>query len=489
MSTDPAIRSQDPALYNQDLAPLPPEARHWGAFEIFNVWNNDIQSLFGYTLAASLFISHGLNGWLTFTAIGMAGFIVMWLVNLTGRASVKYGVPYPVMARVAMGVHGAKFPAILRGIVAIFWYGVQTYFASTAVALLLNSAFAIEGGPTFLGMTAVGWVSYSIVCIFQFGLFMMGIDWVGRFLNWAGPFVYAVMIALLVMIWWHAGGALLSEVGNVFRPPGKTEGNSFQGFIAVVGTMVAYFSPVLINFGDFSRFVTTERKMRAGNFWGLPVSMAFFSCIALFITAGTVVIFGEKLTNPADIVERIDNIWLTVIAAVTFFAATVGINLVANFIPPAYDIANVMPSKISAKMGGVITALVAFFIGGFWVTVISRIGITGFVETLGAVMAPLYGILVADYYLIRKQRVNVEDLFSSNPGGAYYYDAGWNQKAMIAFGIAAMFSVATVWLPALAALTGFGWIMGAVIGGTLHVMLMSKAERQAHARAGNADFH
>lgn len=483
------ITGHDPALYNEDLAPLPPEARSWGWFEIFNVWNNDIQSLFGYTLAASLFLSYGLNGWLTFAAIVLAGFIVMALVNLTGRPSVKYGVPYPVMARVAMGVQGAKFPALVRGIVAIFWYGVQTYFASTAVALLINALTGPSGGATFLGMTGVDWISYVIVCVFQVGLFMMGIDWVGKFLNWAGPFVYIVMIALLAVIWWKAGGALLTEVGNIFQAPGETERSTIAGFIAVVGTMIAYFAAVIINFGDFSRFVTTEKAMRKGNFWGLPVSIALFSFIALFITAGTVVIFGERLINPADIVARVDNIWLTIIAAITFFAATVGINLVANFIPPAYDIANLAPSKISAKMGGIITAVIAFFIGALWVSAISNIGIAKFVDTLGAVLAPLYGILVADYYLIRKQRVNLQELFVSDPTGAYYYDNGWNMKAMQAFGMAAVFSIATVWIPALESLAGFGWIIGAALGAGFHIWLM-RGTRAAHtARAGGVGHH
>lgn len=489
---DYTIATPDSALWNEDLAPLPPEKRRWGAFEIFNVWNNDIQSLFGYTLAASLFLNYGLNGWATFAAIVVAGFLVMVLVNLTGRPSVRYGIPYPVMARVAMGVQGAKFPALVRGIVAIFWYGVQTYFASTAVALLLRSLTGVEGGGAFLGMTGIDWISYIIVCVFQVGLFMMGIEWVGRFLNWAGPFVYLVMIALLIVIWWQAGGALLTEVGNIFQgsaEPDVASGRGpVMGFIAVVGTMIAYFAAVVINFGDFSRFVASERQMRIGNFWGLPVSVAFFSFIALFITAGTVVIFGERLTNPADIVERVDNIWLTVIAAITFFAATVGINLVANFIPPAYDIANLAPSRISAKTGGVITAAIAFFIGAFWVSVISSIGITGFVDTLGAFLAPLYGILVADYYLIRKQRVHLGDLFSSAPSGAYYYDAGWNRHAIIAFAIAAVFSLSTVWVPAIAALSGFGWIIGALLGGGLHLFLMRRQSAAAGLRAGGGEF-
>lgn len=482
-----AIESRDPALYNEDLAPLPPARRHWGAFEIFNVWNNDIQSLFGYTLAASLFMTYGVNGWLAFAAIIVSGLLVMMLVNLTGKMSAAYGVPYAVMARASMGVFGARFPALVRGIVAIFWYGVQTYFASTAVALFIRSVTGISGGSQMLGMTGVDWVSYCLVAIFQLALFLKGIDWIGRFLNWAGPFVYAVMIALMLVIWWQAGNGIFAAMGDIFKGGVATNPRSpVGGFFAIVGTMIAYFAAVIINFGDFSRFVKSERQMKIGNFWGLPVSLAVFSFIALFITAGTVVVFGERLTNPTDIVARVDNVWLSAIAAVTFFAATVGINLVANFIPPAYDLANLAPARISARTGGILTAVIAFFIGAFWVSVISSIGIAGFVDTLGAVLAPLYGILVADYYLIRKQRIHVQDLFTREPAGAYHYTAGWNRVAIAAFGIAAIFSVATVWVPALAALSGFGWVIGAAIGGALHVVLMRRARLGGAATAPGA---
>ncbi|MEO1910145.1 MAG: NCS1 family nucleobase:cation symporter-1 [Paracoccus sp. (in: a-proteobacteria)] len=462
------------ALYNEDLAPVPPEKRQWGAFEIFNVWNNDIQSLFGYTLAASLFLTYGLNGWLTFTAIILAGFIVMFLVNLSGRPSVRYGIPYAVMARASMGVHGARFPALARGIVGIFWYGVQTYFASTAVALALRAVFGIDvvaadGAGTFLGMAGIDWLAYLIVAAFQIGLFLMGIEWVGRFLNWAGPFVYAVMIALALMIWWQAGNGIWSEIGVIFQ--GEGDGNTLSGFVAVVGVMVAYFAAVVINFGDFSRFVKTEGQMRAGNFWGLPVSMAFFSLIALFITAGAVVLYGERLTDPTEIVARVDNLALTLIAAVTFFAATVGINLVANFIPAAYDIANMAPARINAKTGGLIAAGIAFFIGALWVAFISAIGIAGFVETVGALLAPLYGILIADYYLVQKRELDVDALFSEDKAGRYYYRNGWNHRALIALALAALFSVGTVWLPGLQSLSGFGWLIGAFLGGLLYVVL------------------
>jgi NCS1 family nucleobase:cation symporter-1 len=336
------------------------------------------------------------------------------------------------------------------------------------VALLISALTGWSGGATFLGMSAVGWISYSLVCVFQLALFLRGIDWITKFLNWAGPMVYLVMFALLGVIWYQAGSGLIDEIGSIFSGRGEHPGGPVAAFVAVVGTMVAYFAAVIINYGDFSRFVRSESQMKLGNFLGLPVSLAIFSLLALFITGGTAVLFGETLTNPADIVGKVDNLALTVIAALTFFAATVGINLVANFIPPAYDLANLAPAKISARTGGIITAAIAFFIGALWVSVISNIGIAAFVDTLGALLAPLYGIMVADYYLIRKQQLNIEDLFSSAPHGTYYFDAGWNKRALIAFVLAATFSVASVWVPALEQLAGFAWIIGALLGAALH---------------------
>jgi NCS1 family nucleobase:cation symporter-1 len=468
------IHQIDPSLHNADLAPLAPSKRKWGWFEIFNVWSNDIQSLFGYTLAATLFISYGLNGWAVLAGIVVAGFIVMGLVQLTGKPSVKYGIPFPVMARASMGVRGANFPAVVRGIVAIFWYGVQTYFASTAVALLIRTLAGPGSEATLLGLTLIDWIAYVIVCVFQVALFVRGVDWVTRFLNWAGPLVYLVMIAMMIAICYKAGPGLAGALGTIFSGTGSYAGGPIAAFAAVVGTMVAYFAAVVINYGDFARFVKDERQMRIGNFLGLPVSLAIFSLIALVITAGTVVVFGETLTNPTDIVARIDNVGLTLIAAITFFAATVGINLVANFIPPAYDIANLAPARISARTGGFITAAIAFFIGALWVSFISAVGIAAFVDTLGAVLAPLYGIIVADYYLVRRQQLNVQDLFSAKPGSTYYFNAGWNRKAIIAFGLSSIFSVASVWTPGLESLSGFAWLLGALFGAVVHYLLMRK---------------
>jgi len=470
----------DPRLYNADLAPVGRGRQTWGWFEIFNVWSNVVQSLFGYALAASLFISYGLNGWAVLAGIVLAGVIIMVLVNLSGRPSVTYGIPFPVMARASMGVFGANFPAMIRAIVAIFWYGAQTYIASTALSLLLTSLVG-SGGAAVYGLTPIGWVSLVIVWLLQIVLFWNGIEWIRVFLNWAAPSVYVVMIALTVILWVEAGGDLLDEVGSIFQGSGSYPDGSFAAFMAVTGTMVSYFAAVILNYGDFSRFFRSQRDMLLGNFLGLPVSIAFFSVIALFVTAGTAVVFGARLTDPTEIVARVDRLPLTIVAALTFLAATIGINVVANFVPPANDLSNLVPSRISFRVGGLIAASLALIVGALWVPLISQFGIAHFVNTLGALLAPAYGVMIADFYLIKHGKLDIGQLFSADPAGAYYYRGGWNAKALVAFFIAAVFSVLAVWLPALSVLTGFDWVIGAALSGTIYIVLMCLPSRQPAA--------
>lgn len=449
------------------LRPVTREEKSWGWFAIFNVWANDIQSLFGYSLVASLFISYGVSGWTAFAALIAAGLLVMMLVNLSGAAGERYGIPYPVFARASMGTAGAKLPAVLRATVAVFWYGVQVYFASTALALLIRSVTGITGGTEFLGLNGVDWVSFLVVWAFHIVIFWRGMNWVETFLNIAGPFVYAVMIGLVVVLWVKSDGQLLTQAQTIFANPEGTWSTEFKGFIAIVGTMVAYFAAVMINFSDFSRYAKDKRAMTLGNLTGLPLNMILFSALALLTTAGAAVVYGEALINPTEIVERTDSVVLAVIAAITFFAATVGINLVANFIPAVNGIANLSPSTISFRKAGLITSFFALIIGGLWTSFISEFGIGGFVNTLGATLAPLYGILIADYYLLRKQVLKRDDLYNMT-GGTYHFRNGWNDNALVAFAIAAVFSVAAVWVPMLSDLSGYAWLIGAVLGGAIY---------------------
>lgn len=449
------------------LNPVGADEKTWGWFAIFNIWANDIQSLFGYSLVASLFISYGVGGWTAFAALIVAALFVMWMVNLSGAPGERYGISYPVLARASMGTSGGRLPAVLRATVAVFWYGVQVYFASTALALLIRSVTGASGGAEFLGLTGIDWFSFVIVWAFHIVIFWQGMNWVETFLNIAGPFVYLVMVGLVVLLWQRSDGQLLSATATIFANPEGTFATELKGFVAIVGTMVAYFAAVMINFSDFSRYAKDKPTMIVGNLAGLPFNMILFSALALLTTGGAAVVFGEEIINPTEIVERTDSVLLSVIAAITFFAATVGINLVANFIPAVNGIANLAPEKISFRKAGLITSVFALVIGGFWNSFISQFGIDGFVNTLGATLAPIFGIMIVDYYLHRKQQLVLDDLYDME-GGVYRYRNGWNDAAVKAFGLAAVFSVATVWVPWFAFLSGYNWVIGAILGGVIY---------------------
>jgi NCS1 family nucleobase:cation symporter-1 len=300
-----------------------------------------------------------------------------------------------------------------------------------------------------------------------------------------------VMVVLMIAIWAKAGGGLLTEVGNIFSGGERSGGfeglGSFGAFLAVFSIMVGYFAAVVINFGDFARFVKNEDEMKKGNLWGLVGNVVFFSFITLMITGGTIAIFGEYVASPTDMVAKVDNLLLTIIAAFAFFAATVGINMVANFVPPAYDLANLIPSKINFRMGGLITAIFGFIIGGLWVSTITKMGLFPFVNTLGAILAPVFGIMITDYYIIKKQKIDVDDLFSDSTSGKYHYNNGFNGKGMLAWVLSGYIAVGTVWpnilvfglddfFANLGGGGGYAWMIGAALGAIIHLAISNRSK-------------
>ena len=367
---------------------------------------------------------------------------------------------------------------------AVFWYGAQTYVASNAVALLIRSLFGAGSDWRLLGLDAAHWLALVIVSGAQVALFWRGIGAIRRFLNWVAPAVYSVMIVLLAILWIRSGDNLLRETGSIMQGDHSFPGGTFAAFMAVVGTQIAAYAPVILNYCDFSRYVRSERDMRLGNLLGLPLNMAFFSLLVLLTMSGVSAVFGEGLTDPTAIIDHVDNLTLTIVATLTFFVATVGINVVANFIAPANDLSNLIPSRISFRFGGLLAALAAFVVSALWVPVISEFGVPKFVNTLGAVLAPAYGILVADYYAIRRQRLDIDAMFRSDADGAYYYTNGWNRRALVAFVIPTVFAVLTVWLPALEFLLGFGWLIGAFLAGVIYWLISVDQRTKRHAPTG-----
>ncbi|WP_250534058.1 NCS1 family nucleobase:cation symporter-1 [Caballeronia sp. AZ10_KS36] len=475
---DVDVADADERLYNHDLAPVPRARRTWTGYSIFAMWMSDVHSVGGYTFAASLFLL-GLSGWQVLLAMTIGILVVYVLMNWVGKPSLVHGIPFPVMARVSMGVMGANLAALIRGVVGIVWYGVQTYFASKAVGTLLllfvPSAVALRDS-SFLRLDMLGWVSFLFMWLLQLVIFQRGMEIIRKFIDFCGPAVYVVMFFLMGWILYRAGlGSLnLTLSGKVL--PGDEQLHAMVNAILLV---VSYFAALLLNFGDFSRFAKSERQMKVGNFLGLPFNFIAFAIITVIVTAGSEKVFGAMIMDPVEIVSRIDNKLAVAVGSITFVIATMGINIVANFVSPAYDIANLFPKHVDFKKGGLIASVLAVVVCP-WIFVDSPKAITIFVSVFGAVLAPLYGVMIADYYLVKRQHVNAAELYTMQPGSRFYYDGGWNKVGLAALIVSGVISVgwelSTQLLKVLPP-NNLGWLIGAVAGALLYIVFMRVARR------------
>jgi nucleobase:cation symporter-1, NCS1 family len=470
------ITGAHPRLYNHDLAPTAPEGRTWGVFSLVAMWMSDVHSVGGYTFAASLFFL-GLTGWQVLVSMVVGIMAVYFLMNLIGRPSLRYGIPYPVVARISFGVMGANLAAIVRGVVGIVWYGVQTYFASKAVQVLVVTMYPASIDLThnnILGLSTLAWFSFLFMWLFQLLIFLSGMERIRRFIDFCGPMVYVVMLAMAVWILWQTG---FSSLALQLSPPAGSVGATIGVMANAAMLIVAYFSALLLNFGDFARFGKDEAAMKTGNFLGLPVNFLVFSIITVIVTAGTLKVFGEAIMDPVLIVERIGNPLVVIVGSVTFIVATMGINIVANFVSPAYDIANLYPERINFRLGGLITSILSVMVCP-WLFVANPQAITLFVSIFGSVLGPMFGIMVADYYLVKRQVVVLEDLYTMSESGRFHYDGGWNPRALIALAAAGVLSIGLALLGAYGMIFNvgdWGWLIGAGTGALVYRALSRDA--------------
>src|SRR5450631_4146408 len=480
------ITGAHPQLYNHDLAPTAPAGRTWGAFSLFAMWMSDVHSVGGYTFAASLFFL-GLTGWQVLISMLIGITAVYFLMNLIGRPSLRYGIPFPVMARVSFGVMGANLAAIVRGVVGIVWYGVQTYFASKAVQVLVVTLIPASADLThnsFFGLSTLAWFSFLFMWLFQLIIFLSGMERIRRFIDFCGPVVYVVMFALAIWMLYQDG---FSSLTLQLSPPASSNEATVGVMANAAMLIVAYFAALLLNFGDFARFGKDETAMKTGNLLGLPVNFLVFSIITVIVTAGTLKVFGEAIMDPVLIVEKIGNPIVVIIGSITFMVATMGINIVANFVSPAYDISNLKPEKISFKLGGLITSILSVLVCP-WLFVANPAAITIFVSIFGAALGPLFGTIMADYYLVKHQQIILEDLYTMSPEGSLHFEGGWNRSALIALAVAGFISISLSLFGAYGVVPNigdWGWLIGATLGAALYTALMRR-EAPSLSRSGGA---
>jgi len=472
-----------PSLHNEDLAPA--TDRKWGAFSIFNVWTSDVHSLWGYYLAASLFLLCG--SFLNFIlAIGIGSLVIFFLMSLVGNAGVRTGVPYPVLARASFGTFGANVPALVRAVVACFWYGAQTSAASGAIVALLvrnDAMLSFHQSSHMLGHSTLEVICYVVIWALQLLIIQRGMETVRKFQDWAGPAVWIMMLLLSIYLIFKSGtfsfgseipqDVLLKKTADAGVPgaPG-----SFGALAAVAATWITYFAALYLNFCDFSRYAKSEAELRKGNLWGLPVNLLAFCLVAGITTTAAYTVYGEVLLHPDQISAKFDSWFLALLAALTFAVATLGINVVANFVSPAFDFANVFPKRINFKRGGYIAAAIALVLYPWapWQT-----GAAQFVNFIGATMGPVFGIMMVDYYLIRKGVLDVSALYQEN--GEFRFQNGWHVKAFIAFFVGMIFSsILPTFTTILPSWWGvYGWFFGVAIAGAIYYALRVNAARAA----------
>lgn len=455
-------------LYNADLAP--PTKRRWKTYSIFALWMNDVHNIGNYTFAAGLF-AIGLGAVPSFFALLIGILVVFWGMNLMGYMGQKTGVPFPVMSRIAFGIHGAQIPAMLRAVIAIAWYGIQTYLASIAVVVLaLRIAPSLEPmtQSSFLGLSHLGWICFISLWAVQLLILSFGMEVVRKFQDWAGPIVWVVMLVMAVWMLVLVG----SEIS--WTPPDALSGVAmWREMLGAAGLTISIYGTLMLNFCDFSRFAPDRKSIRRGNFWGLPINFTAFAMVSIIVTAGSYAMFGEIITDPAHIIAKVPNTFVLVIGALMFAVATMGVNIVANFVSPAYDLANLAPKYISFRTGGIISAVAAVVVLP-WNLYSSPAVVNYFLGGLGALLGPLFGVMIVDYWLLRRARINIPDLYTEHPDGEYIYRRGFNPRALAAFVPASALGVIIALVPVFEPLAPFSWFIGALGAAVLYYLVADR---------------
>jgi len=465
-------------LTNWEIVSVNPTDKNWNWKDFFCYWAINTQSIIGFSLITSLYILYNLNITVVFVGTLIASILICFFSNLIGKPSQRHGIPFVVFLRTSVGLNAAKYFGMLRGLVGIFFFGVQTYFISKSIVYLIRIAlFTFDKNLLdqeifllfFMGLSIIGWAAILFSFIIQYWLFARGQYFIRSLINFSGIFVYFGLIFFLIIIISEHSADISDRFTELIDLNNILIKENIFPLITIIGTMFAYFSIVILNFGDFSRYAKNETELNKGNL-SLVLNLILFSMISLFIVIGADIILNnglaksEKLlTNPTDIIGKFNNIYLTVTALLFILVASLSTNLIANYIPTQNALLNFLPKQLNLKSSGFIIIFIGFFIGLFWLPVLSQIGILSFLDTVGAFFGPMFGLMIADYYTIKKKNIINKDIFSSKPDSAYIYSNGWHYKAIYSVIIGFIFSASTIWNVDLRFLQSYSWIIGAFI--------------------------
>jgi NCS1 family nucleobase:cation symporter-1 len=409
-------------LWNPDLAPTAPERRTWSTYNIAALWIGMSVVITTYTLASGL-MQQGMTWWQAMLVILLGNAIVLIPMILNAHAGTKYGVSFPVLARASFGVKGANIPAMLRAVVACGWFGIQTWIGALALNALLSAAWS--GWPQVPGAI---WISFAIFWLVQVAIIFKGTEGIKVLESWSAPLLLVGGTILLLWAIRNGGG-----LGNVLTQSERLQQGStpfWALFPAALTANVGYWATLSLNIPDFTRYARSQRSQVLGQALGLPTTMTAFAFIGVAVTSATIVIFGEAIWDPVVLVSRIGGAGVIIFAALVVLAAQITTNMAANVVSPSNDFSNLSPRRISYVTGGLITAVIGILMMPWKLYSDAAAYIFTWLLGYSSLMGAVGGILIADYWVIRKQRLNVDDLFREQ--GAYTYRSGVNVRAVIA---------------------------------------------------------
>jgi NCS1 family nucleobase:cation symporter-1 len=452
----------DPSLYNRDLAPTRASERTWTTYDIAALWVGLAVCIPTYMLAAGL-VQGGMSWWQAILTITLGNLIVLVPMILNAHAGTQYGISFPVLARVSFGVLGSNLPALLRSIVACGWFGIQTWIGGAAIDALVEVLF-----PAWGGFAAGPWICFSLFWLMNVYIIVRGPESI-RFLEaWAAPFLIVSALALLAWAIARAGG-----FGPVLAQPGRFADGAafFRFFVPSLTGMVGFWATLALNIPDLMRYARGQREQMLGQAIGLPATMTLFSFIGVAVTSATVVIFGTPIWDPVALLSRVESPFLVALALFALTIATLTTNVAANVVAPANGFANLAPRHMTFARGGILTGILGVAMMPWKLLEDYGTYIFGWLVGYSGFLGPIAGIFITDYFLIRRRKLSLYDLYAR--GGLYEYSNGYNWRAIGALALGAAAAFVGLVVPSLRFLYDYAWFVGFAVGGAAYYASMS----------------
>jgi nucleobase:cation symporter-1, NCS1 family len=473
----------DSSLINEDLAPVPPSKRTWGTWNYAALWISMSLCIPTYMLASGM-IKDGLNWWQTLMIFFLGNLIVLIPMILNGHAGAKYGIPFPVFARASFGTKGANIPAILRALVACGWFGIQTWIGGKSIYNLIrawNPSLA-EIDTQSLFPQWLPMICFLLFWLLNMYVIYLGVESIRKLLVFKAIFLPLATFALL---FWAVSAA--GNMGSILHQPSSLHGNEFwKYFFPALTGMVGFWATVSLNIPDFTRYAKSQKAQIKGQAIGLAPSMTLFAFVAVVVTLATTIIYGSTEWDIVTIAGKFENKVVVSLAMLGIIISTLATNIAANIVSPANDFSNLSPTKINFKTGGYITGVIGILIFP-WKLVEDPTGyIYSWLIGYSALLGPIGGIMIADYYFIRKQKLAVAELYSH--AGRYSYKNGFNTTAIIALLIGIFPNIpgfllqvkvvsATAFPGWISDLYHYAWFVGFLVSGFVYWVLSKKNNR------------